>query len=236
MKVFCTTTSHFTADRSPGRINNSLEVITQTLIMLDPFSLVQSSHHKTCVTPMNHNLVFCKGTLKNGRWRCQPHLKRPKVYILTRAREMTRMLWFLLSAKGRIWFDSVFKAVHPELPRGWTLFSRLCCAGRQTLRVIYGGSGLACSGMRMACPLTTDPTTRRDFCFSALPFSATCRPPTGPSSHSTRTFSSFLRLQQEHVWMLGAFVHIFLDSLQKEKGVVWELTGHHLHLRIGFKF
>lgn len=80
---------------------------------------------------------------------------------------MTRKLWFLLSAKGSSWFDSVFKPVHPELPRGWTLLSCLCCAGRRTLRVIYGGSSLACSGMRMACPLIINPTTRRA---AGLPF------------------------------------------------------------------
>lgn len=38
--------------------------------------------------------------------------------------------------------------------------------------------------------------------------------------HSTHTFSPLLSLQQEHVRVLGASVHILPDSLQKEQGAV----------------
>lgn len=42
--------------------------------------------------------------------------------------------------------------------------------------------------------------------------------------HGARTFSSLLSLQQEHVGVLGTSVHIFPDSLQKEKGAVTNAT------------
>lgn len=38
--------------------------------------------------------------------------------------------------------------------------------------------------------------------------------------HSAHTFAPILSLQQEHVGVLGASVHIFPDSLQKEQGAV----------------
>lgn len=41
--------------------------------------------------------------------------------------------------------------------------------------------------------------------------------PRGLSWHSAHTFSPLLSLQQEHVRVLGASVHIFPDSLQKEQ-------------------
>lgn len=172
---------------------------------------------------MNYNLAFYKGTCKSERWGCQPHVKWSRsLYptisplLVSKTRERTRKLWFPLSAKGSSWFDNVFKPVHPELPRGWTLLSCLCC-GHLALFM----EGLAWPahgwGWPVHWPSTLQPEWQLGFRFSALPFTATCKPPTGPSSHSTWTFFSFLRLQQEHIWMLGAFVHIFLDSLQKEK-------------------
>lgn len=120
---------------------------------------------------MNYNLAFCKGTFKSERWGCQPHVKwsrslYPNIspLLVSKTREMTRKLWFPLSAKGSSWFDNVFKPVHPELPRGWTLPQLPLL---WTLSIVYGGSGLACSWMRMACALTINPTTRMA---AGLPF------------------------------------------------------------------
>lgn len=46
--------------------------------------------------------------------------------------------------------------------------------------------------------------------------------------HSAHTFAPILSLQQEHVGVLGASVHIFPDSLQKEQGAVrTSATPHH---------
>lgn len=63
----------------------------------------------------------------------------------------------------------------------------------------------------------------------AFPPTHSC--PRSLSWHSAHTFSPLLSLQQEHVRVLGASVHIFPDSLQKEQEAVRRTRATPRHAR-----
>ena len=94
-----------------------------------------------------------------------------------------------------------FQTLHPRCPRGDVGAVGEVSAG---LPVGEGARAGAAHQPQTLCP----PSHRHTAAHVACPW------------HSAHTFTPILSLQQEHVRVLGASVHIFPDSLQKEQGAV----------------